>query len=890
MIRVARWLGRLVRSIFDRAGAERELGEEIRFHLEMEAASHEARGIDPEQATALAAREFGSETRVRQASREVRRLLPLEDFGRDLVIGWRNLRRSPGVAVAAVLSLGLGIGATTTMFSITSGILRELPVDEPERLVHVAGVDRQTGDGDLRLGSWEIRAIVASQRSLEAVGIFEDEAFRLGDADRYAERRSGAAISPEVFAVLRVSPALGRGFTTADGHPGAVAVVILSDRLWRERFDAAPDVVGRAIRLNGMSRIVVGVMPAGFRFPAQEDLWVPAPALTATGPGEGSSWTVIGRLRPAATLERATAELAIIGARLAAEAPASHRDFGLRARPYRDEMIRPGARPIFGAMVMVVSFVLLIACGNVANLLVARAIGRNRELAVRAALGATRRRIAAQVLAEVAILATLGGALGVGGAHLGVTAFNAAAGFELTYWMKVAVDPAVLGFAAALVIGSLLAAGLAPALQAGRVELADVLKEGTRGSSGIQLGRAARGLVGLEVALSAILLVVTALTAEGIHRSADPALPVDPATIVAADLELGTERSSEARARNRLLRTVTERLEVRSDGVSAGFATVIPGTAAPRMPVEIEGAGLVPATSVASVSPGFFRAFGAAPLSGRDFGWGDDAAAPPVAIVNRRFAELHFPGVSPIGKRIRFDPSQAGFTKPFAGQTAAAASSAGPWATIVGLVPELGLRGFRERESDGVYLPVTQTGPSSLTLVVAAAGDPARWTREIREVVTDLDRDVPVIGAATLRARLARAQSAERIFAFLFLTFGGIALAMAIVGLAGLVGFAARQRAREIGIRLALGAKPGSVVRLITRSGLRQLAIGLVVGLAAGALVAPRFGEALMGGNPRDWRIYAGIAVILGGSGLLAGLIPARRALRLGPAEVLREE
>jgi predicted permease len=798
----------------------------------------------------------------------------------DLRDGFRMLRSSPGVAILAALALALGIGSTTTMYSITRGILRDLPVDRPEQLMHIAMTDRNAGDDYLRIPVADIVAIRDQQRSFESIAAYEDESVHLGDADHRAERISVAVVSASIFGVLRVSPLIGRPLAADDERPGAPRGAVLGYRLWQTRYAADRSVVGRTIRINGAPTTVVGVMPDGFGFPQHEQIWMPLAldAVRATTGTQAAGYDVIGRLRDGATRETAGAEIAGIARRLAIADPSSHEGRALAVRPFHDEMVPRDARIIFRAMLVVVSFVLLIACANVANLLLARAVSRSREIAVRMALGASPAGLVRQLLVESLAVAVPGGLLGLALARAGVAVFNATLGFELAFWMRVEVDAGVLAFTTALVGLAAVAAGLAPARQASRVSVGDVLKDQTRGSSSFHLGRASRVLVIGEVALSCALLVVTGLMVKGVRNVTSRYVGTAPDHVAAGRIELRPDAYPDAAARARLFDALETRVGAEPGVTSVALASHLPGNSAASAPVEIGGVRydkreLVPRSRVIAVSPSFFATFGAPLLQGRAFARGDRAGTPLVAIVNRAFADRFFGG-NAMGRQIRLKEN-------------------GGWATIVGIAPPLGTvagTGDQYTGTDAVYVPLDQSDWANVAIAARTTGDATALVSTLRDVVAELDPDVPLYQEGRLDVTLARASVGEKVFGGLFTFFGVSALILAIVGLVGVLAFSVGRRTRELGIRMALGGRPASILWLVLRGGLIQLLTGLAIGLALAAVAAPQFGDALFQQQPHDPTVYGVIGLVLIAAGALAAVVPARRALRVSPMTALRAE
>jgi len=688
-------------------------------------------------------------------------------------------------------------------------------------------------------------------------------------------------VTASVFRVLRVTPLLGRTLTSDDERPGAPHVAVLAYALWQNRYAGDRGIIGRTIRINGVPTTVVGVMRDGFGFPENEELWTPLvldAARTTPDTAAAPAFNVIGRLRDGMTREQAGAEIAAIGRRLAMADPKAHEGRALAVRPFYDEMIPRDARMIFRAMLGVVSFVLLIACANVANLLLARAVSRSREIAVRMALGASPSSLFRQLLVESLSVAVPGGVLGLVLAWVGVTVFNATLAFDLAFWMRVEVDGGVLAFTTALVGLAAVAAGLAPARQAARVSVGDVLNDHSRGSSSFHLGRASRALVIGEVALSCALLVVTGLMVKGVLTITSRYVGVGPEHVATGRLELRADAYPDAAARTRLFDALETRLSAEPGVTATALASHLPGNTAASAPVEISGVRYdtresVPRTRVIGISATFFETFGAALLQGRPFSPGDRSGAPLVVIVNRAFAERFFTGDA-IGRQIRLTEN-------------------GDWATIVGVAPVLGTvsgTGDRFAGTDAVYMPLAQSSYTNVAVAARTAADATALVATLRDIVSQLDPDLPLYQEGRLDVTLARASTGEKVFGGLFTFFGVSALVLAVVGLVGMLAFSVSRRTRELEIRMALGGRPASILWLVLRGGLVQLLIGLTIGLALAAAVAPQFGEALFEQKPHDPTVYVAIGIVLIVAGAMAAIVPARRALGVSPMTALRAE
>ncbi|HUH14178.1 MAG TPA: ABC transporter permease [Longimicrobiales bacterium] len=789
------------------------------------------------------------------------------------------LRKSPALLAMATVALALGVAAPTTMFSIMHGVLRELPVPRPEEMVDLRWRHAERGFTG-RLRAHEITALREQQRAFRGIAAYQQSSFDAGIAGERPFRRSGLWIEPHGFELLGVAPPLGRGFTVEDARPGAPPVALISHRLWQEQYAGSTDVLGATIRLEGTATTIVGVMPEGFRFPDDQDLWLPLLVSSTPDPATlHRGHAVFARLRPGVPMEQAEAEVAIIARRLELERPELNEHLRFEARRYRETLLPEDIAVMLRTMVLLVSFILVIACANVANLLLARAVVRTREVAVRAALGATRRRIIGEHLLEATVIAAGGGALGFVLSRFAMAAFERSIMDGLPYWITFRLEWEVLAFALGTVMVAALGAGLIPALQASGVDVHDALKDDSRGASSFRVGKVSRGLVVVEVALSCGLLVVCGLMIKGTVLSLRHT-DWEPREVLTARWQLRSSAYPGPSAVVAFDRAVLEELAARPEVAAAALTTQLPGVSAGWGRIEVEGSAWeraedVPVVGSIQISPGFFDVFGKRLLAGRDVAWSDDSLSQRVVLVNRPFAEAHWPGEDALEKRLRNyrdgDPEE--------------------WAVVVGVAPHLGVRTGQDETDQAVYWPISQLTWSGAALVARASrGDPASLTPVVRAAVETVDPEVPLWDFDRLDRIIARSKLEERVFSVLFGFFGLAALLLATVGLYGVMAFSVSRRTREVGVRIALGARPAQVVWLVVRGGTLQLALGAVLGVAIALLVAPHMGEALMGSSPRDASVYAVILGVLCITGMVAALVPARRAVGVEVVEALRDE
>jgi predicted permease len=858
---------------------ESELDEEIRFHLEMEAQKNRELGMTDDSARRAALRDFGGVSRAKEGSREQRGLPRIESLARDLRIAARSLRRSPGFAFVAILTLGLGVGATTSIFSVVHAVLLDpLPFREPERLVVPQSVPVTGGDG------WAIS--YRDFRSWSEAGVFEHVAFYSSpelDVTGGAEpmRATVEVVSRDFFTVLGVRPALGRLFAPDDYQRGASIPVVVSDGLWR-RLGGTREVLGREIRVTGIAGTVVGVLAPGEGWPVNGDLWVPrlAPVSRDDLAPDNFGYGAVARLKPGADLPATIERLGRLAAQVAQEFPQKRKDVSVTATPFRDWMVGPLLSRSLWVLLGAVGLVLLIACVNVANLLLARTTRRQHELAVRAALGASRGRLARQLLAESLLLAIPGGILGVALATAGTALLTGMAPSGVPGIERVALSAPVLVVALGSTLLAVLLAGLAPALQAAGSSAAQTLVEaGTRTTGSRAAGRLRAGLVVAEVALSLSLLAGAALLVESLRNLERVTTGVDVTRVVKFEASLPSTRYNTRASIMSFWNRLIERVEA-APGVTGGsVASSIPlgggGFYLGRTMIEAGAAEPPAGTEVGlnwnAVTPGYFATLGQPLLAGRDFTARDDSAGAPVIIVNRAFAQAMFKGAPAVGRRV---VSWRDERLP---------------REIVGVVGDVRYSGVSDSIRPIVYVPLGQERPlSSIVMLVSGTAAPRALLDIARRELAALEPTVAMARPATMEEVRADSIAQPRFTAFLLAVFALSAVVLAAVGLSGLLSYTVAQRDREMAIRLALGASRGQVIRLVVKQAVALAGAGVVLGLA-GAMVLTRVLRALLYGvQPGDPVAFAVVSVLLLAVAFAASWIPARRASRADPLAALK--
>ncbi len=799
---------------------------------------------------------------------------------RDIRYASRGLLKTPGQTVAAIITLGLGIGITTTEFGMFYGIFyRALPFEDADQLVSVW---RTTPVSD-----WIPVPVHDFVEWREAQGSFTDLAADYTGlvglrGSEESTQLDAAFVSWNALQILGTQPSLGRNFLEGDDQSGAPLVAIVSHRVWEERLGGDAGIVGQEAIINGEPATIIGVMPDGFHFPMSQDIWIPL-RLDATQleRGQGPALEVFGRLRDGVTLELANAEMARIARRIMIDHPEADEGMEVSVRSYM--ALNPTAL-LINWMIMVSALgVLLIACVNVANLLLARSAVRTREIALRTAMGARRLQIMMLMLAESSILASLGALVGIGIASVGLVGVRdeMPVAEEMPYWVEFKLDKPVLLFTAGAAALTGIVAGMIPAIRATTGNLTDFLKDGSRSVTGLKIGRLSRSLVAVAVAFATCLLIVAGLTTKAMAKLTSFDLPFDEQEVFTAGIDLFDSADSDDE-RRLLLDEVLGRLDEVA-GVQTGVLTSsLPGLAVPQTAVGIEGRVYVteqdyPVVRSMAVSPGFFDFLGVEPVRGRVFSSLDRAGEQPVAVVNESFARAHFPDRDPIGRQLRSGRS----------------NSTTEWRTIVGVVPDLLMQGMFElnpSSGSGFYVPVAQADNPSVSLLIRSQGAPLELTDGVRGLVSSIDPDLSIFGVRTLTDAIRVATWYLQMLGGVYIILGGAALFLASVGLFAVVSFGAERRTQEIGVRMAVGARARDVVRLIVGQGVTQIAVGLVVGIAMAVGLARVMAIVLFQTEPWDPPVYAGIVGLILLVGVLASLFPAVRAARLDPVRALQSD
>jgi putative ABC transport system permease protein len=860
-----------------------DLDRELDTHLELAAEEALDAGLAPNEAVDAARRALGSRTLIRE---DVRRLSPwaaLDDAWQDARYGLRMLRRHSGFAIAAALTLSLGIGATTAVVSLVNSVLlRPLPYPDAERLVMVwedvdlpAYRNAQNTPAPGNFGDW--RDQNTTFVDLAAIRYASWNVTGAGEPIRV----EGEAVSAPFTALLGVNPIIGRPFTADDDQAGAAPVVLISHALWVDRFGATPSIIGSTLRLDEEPYTIVGVMPPDFHFPDEDDqLWVPlglTPALLANR--DSHFLRVVGRLRPGVSIDQATADLDTIARRAAAQYPRTNTGVGTAVVALLDQTVGDVRRPLL-VVLGIVSALLLMVCANVGTLLLARASARGTEFAVRAALGANRSRLWRQMVTESILLASAGGAIGLALAWAGVVGLRWLAPSTLPRVGGIGIDRFVAAVNVAVAVAAGIICGTMPALSSSR-DVHAVLKDEAHGSASRARMRARSVLVVVETALAVVVLVGAGLLLRRFVRLTAVPVGFKSQNVLTFRVILRGPRYQSEPQRTAFARRLTERLDALPGVISAGAISFLPLTMVGRTSfVSNEGEpprtpGELRSVDFRAVSPGYFRAMSIPVLAGREVEWSDTSASPPSIVISETMARTFWPGQSALGKRV-------GLGRP---------EDHPPWLTVVGVVGDVRQFDLVHAPRPAMYFPASQdqqTGETLRDWTVRTAGDPGSLSSAVRETVWALDSTLAVARVRTMGRVRSTATASQQFTLLLVGLFGAIAVTLAAIGLYGLTAYHVTERTRELGIRAALGAQRGALVRLVLAGGARLTVIGVATGTVAAFALSRYMSSLLFGIETTDPWAFAGVVVLIGAVAIVASLIPALRATRVDAIAALR--
>jgi predicted permease len=803
----------------------------------------------------------------------------------DLKYGIRMLLKTPGLTVVSVLTIALGVGLTTHTFSSVYGsVIRGLDFDRGTTLASLSEERLASGDRGDNVPYRDLLDWRDEQTAFRGLAAFTQGTINIADEGNPPERFDGAFVSANLFDQVDGVPLMGRVFNPSEDAGESEQVAIVSYDVWQSRYAADPAIIGRSIRANGEAATIVGVMPEGFHFPFQEDVWLPI-GLDGSQSSRGvARVTVVGRLLEGVSIEQADVQMDQIAARIAGEYPETNEGVSVWVQSYEDSVMPPAIVAVLWIMLIAVFGVLTIACFNVTNLLLARATVRSREVAVRSALGAGRMRIVRQLLIEAGLIAALGGSLGVVLAYGGIEAFNAAIlDIEKPYWIDIRLDAPALGFTLAITLFAALAAGTVPAIRASGAKLHEVLQDESRGTSSFRIGRLSTALVIGEIALSCALLVSAGMMVKSVINLGSLDLGFEPERIYTARVGLFETDYPDADARGRFYDRLVQELDAEPGVEAAALTTVLPATGAGSSRVALEGAVYPdptdqPLAYQAIVTPRYFDVLGLDVLAGRDFMDQDVAGTVEVALVNESFASSHYGSASPVGQRFR-------------------TAQDGPWISIVGVVPDLfiggGGPGFGQAadRTEQYFRPLAQVaGVRFVSLALRTRGEPGAFGATAQSVVAGIDPALPLYFSRTMQETVDAGTWGYGLFGSLFTIFGVVALFLAAVGLYGVMAFSVSRRKQEMGVRMAMGAEARNILGLVLGNGMRQLGIGGLIGLGLGAALVQPMRVVFFEVEPSDPFVYAAIVLTLGMAGLLACLLPAHRATRVQLVDALRPE
>lgn len=872
---------------FFRAGAHaRELREEMELHLELEAMDYRA-GPDavPDEAPWAARRRFGNITRYTEETRDMSGLGFVDMLRQDVRFAIRTFRHAKGFTAVAIATIALGIGATAAIFSVVDALILEpLPFPDANRIVMVWMDNRRLGVHEDLHSYPNLADLKAQNRSLSHLAPFRQAGVNVTGSGE-PQRVAAGVLPAEALAALGARPMLGQLYTADNEVQGNDAVALIGHGLWTSNLGSDPNVIGKSIELNGRKRTIVGVMPAGFAFPTERtQLWLPLVISNDSKTARSSYFlSAVGRLAPGVSLERARSDLGAIAKRLEAQYPVD-RDYGVTVTPLPEQVVGPTLRTTLWIILGAVAAVLLIACANVANLLLSRAAVREREVTVRMALGASRRRLVRQLLTESMLLSAIGGAVGIALALGVLRLLPAFAPPDLPRIEHVRINAAVLFVTSLVTLMTGTLFGLVPALQSSRTHLGTTLREGGRGGTAGRGGlRLRHGIVAAQLALVVVLLTGAGLLLRTFITLQRVELGFATENVLTFDVVLASAKYPKPGQAVTFFETLLERLRALPGVQGAGTISTMMLSATPNSTgITAEGRETRQddnEVTFDAASPGFFTTVGARMVAGRAFTAVDRDGAPPVAIVNEHMVKRYWPNGGAVGKRFRFGSS-----------TSPNDTTRNPWITVVGVVSDMRRTGVDKEVRDEAFFPYRQSADPGQLVVVRTIGDPMSIVGLVKQVVRSIDADQPISNVRTMEQMLAGLVAQRRFSMALVGAFAGLALTLALIGAYGVTSYLVSQRTKEIGVRLALGAEPSRVSKLVVGEGMRVATIGVVAGVII-ALVTTRLASSLLYHvSPRDPLTIGVVVVTLLGVSALANYLPARRAARVDPLTALRQD
>jgi putative ABC transport system permease protein len=815
----------------------------------------------------------------------------------DIRFAGRLLLKDKWFSFVAIVALALGIGVNATIFTFVNAVLlRGMPIADPDRTMAIDSYDRVRARG-MGVSYLDYRDWKENTKAFDAFAAYSGTIANLSDEGQPPERYNGLYVTSNAFSMLGTHPVIGRDLVPADDVRGAPAVAIIGHTIWVNRYGSNPSVIGRSVRINDIPATIIGVMPEGFRFAFNNDVWLPLSQLNGIEQQKRNARPLqaFGHLAPGVTRQQAQSEMINISRRIEDANQDTNKDIQARVQTFNEQQNGGPIRTVFLSMMGAVAFVLLIACANVANLLLSRAANRAREISVRVSLGASRWRIVRQLLLESVMLSLIAGVGGIGIAAIGVRLFDRATqDVGRPYWIQFTMDGTVIGFFSAVCIATGIIFGLAPALHASKTDVNEILKEGGRsGTAGVRARRMTGALMVAELVLTVVLLAGAGFMMRNFLTMYRLDLGVDTSKLLTMALALPERKYPALEQRLAFYERLEERLKANPKIEGVTVTSNIPLQGGFLRKLEIEGKPLdqgqqAPNVTMLTVDPRYFKTVGLSLQRGRELTDEDGMAGrEPAAIINQRFAALHFPGADPIGQRIKLSIDLQGGAPPQGGIPLSLT------ATVVGIVPNLRQRDFQLPDPDPIaYLPFRMDPRGFMNLIVRSAGDPNLMTPILREEVRAIDPDLPLFGIRTMDAQLAQARWPFRIFGTMFGIFALIALVLSAVGLYAVTAYAVSQRTQEIGVRMALGAQSNEVAWLFLRRSMIQLAIGLTLGIAGAFGVGTLFQQTqlLIQNRAADPITIGGIVVLLAVVASVACFVPAKRATRLDPLIALRRD